>query len=149
MDFAAQCQDPTNNPVFLLLLLSQWEILSLSQKLVDGACLAVAASLAWLQKCFPLHSSGQQTQEEKKRSSTERDVQNPDHIIPLQSARPGSPWLFCRPSKRGKSKGLLLLYFFFFPSKIPLILRFVCKGNEGVQMLVVAIGRILGQPRQQ
>lgn len=38
----------------------------LSWKTFDGACLAAAASLAWLQKCFPLHLSGQQTQEKKK-----------------------------------------------------------------------------------
>lgn len=53
MDIAAQCQDPKNNtPVFLLLLLSMWGILFLSQKTVDGACLAAATYLALLQTEF-------------------------------------------------------------------------------------------------
>lgn len=65
VDFAAQCQDPENyNPVFLLFL-SKWGFFFLSRKMVDGTCLAAATSPALLQKCFPLHSSGQPMLENK------------------------------------------------------------------------------------
>lgn len=65
VDFAAQCQDPKNkNPVFLLLL-SEWGIF-LSWKTVDGGMSCCCSFSNWLQKCFPLHWSGQQTEEKKK-----------------------------------------------------------------------------------
>ena len=153
MDFAAQCQDPKNkNPVFLLLL-SEWGIF-LSWKAVDGGVSCCCSFSNWLQKCFPLHWSGQQTQEKKKWDAC--PLKGPCRprwhctstisvvwlaLVVLQGFKVG--W--------GGEQGITVVTIFvcLVSWKIPPILQFVCKGNVGVQMLVVAVGRMLGQPRQQ
>lgn len=102
MDVAAQCQDPkNNNPVFLLLR-SKWGILFLSQKTVDGACLAAATYLALLQTgfSFALEWATDAGEEQLECSPMRRDVQNQGHTVLRQSLLSGLLLLFRRASKR-------------------------------------------------
>lgn len=133
VDFAAQCQDPkNNNPVFLLLL-SKWGIFFLSRKTVDGVCFTAATSLALLQKCFPLHSSGQQMLEKNKWNAhpTKCNVQNQGLMVLLQSSRSGLFSLFCRASKGG-AKDYCRYTFFFLknPTNSSICLQRKCRCSD-------------------
>lgn len=126
--FAAQCQDPKdNNPVFLLLP-SEWGSFALSRKMVDGACLAAAASLAWLQKCFPLHSSGQRTREKNKQNARPLNVTCRTRVDLNSYNQRGLTCPGCSAGLQGRrGKQGVIVVIFFFPEKSHRVLNLSAK----------------------
>ena len=144
VDFAAQCQDPKNKNLVFLLLLSEQGIFSLSWKTFGRACLAAAASLAWLQKCFPLHLSGQQTQEKKKWNARPLNGTCRTRVALYFYNQRGLACLGCsaglqggvgqaRQGVRGAEQGIIVVIIFFFlnnPTNSSICLHRKCRRSD-------------------